>query len=383
MLHARLSGGESPVSTGAPAVSVVIPCHGQAHFLARALESVVRQRGIALEAIVVDDGSPDDVRAVCSRYGAVRYVRQEHAGLAAARNLGIKKARGRLLHFLDADDAVEDGLYAEMAAALRARPEWTAVVCGTRFMRDDGSPSDQCLDPPLPGALFPVLARSNPFPPGALVLRRSVLSGTGLFDTRLEGTADWDLWLRVARTGATFGAVTGPRFLYRLHRAGMSRRAVRMFEEYKVVLERARGHDPRVQTPSPEFAAGLGPGDTAESIADAAAACLGKAIGGGDVEAAARLAGELLSSVRGRPGRRHLEMLFSEAALTCGCLPPRHLQTFALCSPLLLRLGLRVRRERAVLALVRDVALHLCGAHRARERVRAATRRRALSSPRA
>ena len=85
------------------AVSVIIPCYGQAHFLGEAIESVLGQTHPA-EVVVVDDGSPDNTAEVAARYPGIRCVRQDNRGLGGARNAGFAVSKGDYVMFLDADD---------------------------------------------------------------------------------------------------------------------------------------------------------------------------------------------------------------------------------------------------------------------------------------
>ena len=93
------------MSSRLPRVSVVIPCYAQAHFLPGALESVLAQEGASVEAVVVDDGSPDDVRAAAARYPGVRYVHQRNQGLSAARNTGLRESSGDFVTWADDNPA--------------------------------------------------------------------------------------------------------------------------------------------------------------------------------------------------------------------------------------------------------------------------------------
>ena len=87
-------------------VTVVIPCYNQAHFLKDAVESVKNQTFKDFEIIVVDDGSPDNTSEVANKLG-VRCIRQVNRGLSAARNTGIRAAKGQYILPLDADDKID------------------------------------------------------------------------------------------------------------------------------------------------------------------------------------------------------------------------------------------------------------------------------------
>ena len=88
-------------------VSVVIPAYNLGSLVARAIESVLSQSRLADEIIVVDDGSSDDTAEHIKKYGdKVKYIYQENAGLAAARNTGIQAAKSDWIAFLDGDDEV-------------------------------------------------------------------------------------------------------------------------------------------------------------------------------------------------------------------------------------------------------------------------------------
>lgn len=85
--------------------TVIIPAWRASHTIARAIDSVLAQTYPAHEILVIDDGSPDDLDAALLPYrGRIRVLRQQNAGAAGARNLGIEQASGDLLAFLDADD---------------------------------------------------------------------------------------------------------------------------------------------------------------------------------------------------------------------------------------------------------------------------------------
>jgi glycosyltransferase involved in cell wall biosynthesis len=86
-------------------ISVVLPCYNRGALLTRAIESVLAQGAHASQVIVVDDGSTDNTKDICARYGnRIEYVWQQNAGPSVARNIGVKRSRNQWLAFLDSDD---------------------------------------------------------------------------------------------------------------------------------------------------------------------------------------------------------------------------------------------------------------------------------------
>jgi glycosyltransferase involved in cell wall biosynthesis len=200
----RRAAGETrdptAMSSPAPRVSVVIPCYAQAHLLPSALESALAQEGASVEVVVVDDGSPDDVRAVAARYPGVRYVHQRNQGLSAARNTGLRESTGEYVLFLDSDDRLLPGAIAAGLACFAEHPESAFVYGDFRYMREDGSPLSRRKRPPLDVDLYGgMLIRNHIEMVSTVLFRRSVLEREGGFDSTLRSAEDFDLLLRIAR----------------------------------------------------------------------------------------------------------------------------------------------------------------------------------------
>jgi glycosyltransferase involved in cell wall biosynthesis len=109
-------------------ISVIIPAYNAAAFLSEAITSVLSQECLPGEVIVVDDGSTDDTAAIAMSFAPqVRLLTQPNAGPGAARNLGVRNARGTMLAFLDSDDLwLPDKLKLQLAA-LNGNPELSMV----------------------------------------------------------------------------------------------------------------------------------------------------------------------------------------------------------------------------------------------------------------
>jgi glycosyltransferase involved in cell wall biosynthesis len=270
-------------------VSVILPTYNQAPYLAAALQSVLSQTYRDVEVVVVVDGATDGTAGVLARFDdpRLRVIHQANAGLAAARNTGLRHASAPLVTFLDSDDLFEREKLARLTGELAARPE-VDLVCGrTAFMAADGTVLDQGSGPPAPAALeLPGLLLGNPLSVGAVLLRRRALDRSGWFDETLRACEDWDLWLRLAAAGGRLAWVDQVVLRYRAHTAQMTRDAGRMRAAMLAVLGNffARPDLP------PEWVQWRDPAVAAALVRAAA-----RAYRAGDAEAAGR---DLVTAVR-------------------------------------------------------------------------------------
>jgi glycosyltransferase involved in cell wall biosynthesis len=225
---------------GAEAVTVAIPCYNQATYLSQAIESALSQDLPRLEVVVIDDGSTDNTSAVASRYPGVRCVRQPNAGLAAARNTGIRESLGDFLVFLDADDRLLPGALSSALAAFHETPECALVSGHHRDIAIDGEVLWEWKDHPIDGPPFEMLLRRNSIPTcGAAMFRRSVFASVGTFNSAWDACADYDLYLRISRE---FPIRCHHRTVieYRRHGTNMSRDPALMLEQVLAVLHAER-----------------------------------------------------------------------------------------------------------------------------------------------
>lgn len=214
-----------PTSTWTPLVSVVIPAYRQAAYLAETLQSVLSQTYGNLEAIVVDDASPDDTAAVVAGIDDPRVVYIAHdvnRGLPASRNTGMQAARGELIAWLDADDVYHPEKLEAHVAFLDAHPdvgftysarfEWNHSQCTVRDL----------FRPPVRVDLFD-LVHGFPFCPSEVVVRRRWPFAVGLFDPARGSAEDTDLPCRMALAGCRFASVDRA-LNYRRYHSGRGRR---------------------------------------------------------------------------------------------------------------------------------------------------------------
>lgn len=217
----------------APLVSVVIPTFNRGPLLDEAIRSVLAQTFGDFELIVVDDGSTDDTAQRVQAYAdpRVRYVHQRNAGLAAARNAGIRTATGAYVAFLDDDDTWHADKLRRQVEVLAARPEIAAVHTGFRWVDTGGAPLDlEYRRPPSRGSLYQDLMFANVISGSgsSVLVRASCFGRAGVFDPALRAREDQDLWRRLVLAGYEFACVDEPLVHIRWHGTNMQKDPERM-----------------------------------------------------------------------------------------------------------------------------------------------------------
>lgn len=248
------------------------------------LASVREQTWLDWEAIVVDDGSTDDTADVVRRFVSedprFQVLQQPSSGVSAARNRGVDQAKSDWLVFLDGDDTLAPAHLATLVNAARSQHSLSAVHCGWASFRTGEAPfeSQSC---PSTGDLFQVFATRPGFVLHSCLVRRQAVIDAGLFDPAFVCCEDWDLWQRVARTGALFGRVPDVLAYYRQRPHSLSSDPRRMVEFGLRVIRNGHAADPRVRAPSPGHAIGC-PSETLPTAeVHRVCWCAGLALAGG------------------------------------------------------------------------------------------------------
>jgi len=223
---------------------VVVPAYDAQATVGAAISSALWQTFCDLEVVVVDDGSRDATGAIAEAFGEpVRIVRQENAGVAAARNLGIAEARGELIAFCDADDVW--------------LPRHLDELVDT-YDRHGGIVTSNCYWL-FPSGIHPSRTRykgrfPKPERQRLAILQQNFVSTMSLFPKRLadelggfasdlEVAEDWDFWLRAVYAGARITLQPKPLALYRWGSESLSAAPARMDEHAEAVLRRAAARD--------------------------------------------------------------------------------------------------------------------------------------------
>lgn len=228
-----------------PTISVVIPTYNRSALLPEALQSVFAQTYGDYEVVVVDDGSTDDTpRALQPFADRLRCVHQTNQGEAAARNRGVREARGEWIAFLDSDDRWVAEALGTLVTATQRFPEAGLIAMRSRRLAADGSISGRAQGKNSRGWYFSTASLLWGDSGGVLtpMVRRSLLLSAGGFDTSLSSATDCDMWIRLSFMTTMVG-IPDALLLRRFHASNMTRDRVQNAEMWLRILERlAREH---------------------------------------------------------------------------------------------------------------------------------------------
>jgi Glycosyl transferase family 2 len=205
-------------------VSVIIPTFNRANYVSRAIRGAVDQWLFEgeVEVIVVDDGSTDNTADVVHMFDSVRYLCQSNRKEGAARNTGAAEALGTYLAFCDSDDFWLSGKLAADVARFEAGDRPALVYSRTLNVDEFDQPLGVRLLSTHEGDVFWPLAREAFMPMSTIAVRADAFRACGGFieDPALSGTADWELWLRIAARWPV-GFVDQARTCMRVHATSM------------------------------------------------------------------------------------------------------------------------------------------------------------------
>jgi glycosyltransferase involved in cell wall biosynthesis len=235
-----------------PLVSVVMPVFNGAALIGDTLESIFAQTYPNIEILTIDDGSTDNSAEVIGQYGdKIRYIKQDNAGPAAARNNGIKQAKGEYIAFLDADDIWFPQKVEQQIALMQ---EKSISISHTGNVDFNEHKTWDCK----PKIYAPVIDRKTAFEQlffanfivtSTVIVTKLAIVSAGLFDEnrKLFAVEDYDLWLRVV-SQHDIGFLTQPLIKYRVHAEGISRNIDRSYINERNVLDKWYNNPPVCMT---------------------------------------------------------------------------------------------------------------------------------------
>jgi len=183
-------------------VSVIIPTFNRRPMVVEAIQSVLVQREVRFELIVVDDGSTDGTPAAVEETlenatAPVRFIRTERRGVAAARNLGVEAAAAPWIGFLDSDDLWKPEKLSRQLAHLRDHREYRISQCNELWIRNRRRVNPGLRHLKRAGDIFVESLRTCLISPSAVIMQTDLFRDLGGFDETMTAAEDYDLWLRI------------------------------------------------------------------------------------------------------------------------------------------------------------------------------------------
>ncbi|MFQ5355016.1 MAG: glycosyltransferase [Mariprofundaceae bacterium] len=203
-----------------PVVSIVIPAFNCARYLKEAIDSVLCQDYPLIELIVLDDGSTDETSDILKE-DKRKFFRASHAniGQAATLNKGWDIAKGELLGYLSADDALLPNAVSASVSSLKHNDAAVLSYCDYYLMDDSSSVTGRYDAPDYD--YVEMLTRTLCFPGPGVIFRRQAFLEAGHWDVRLNQVPDYDYWLRLGLVGS-FIRISKPLAKFRVHSASQT-----------------------------------------------------------------------------------------------------------------------------------------------------------------
>ncbi len=184
-----------------PTVSVIIPTYNRSNLVKEAIESVLQQSFTDFEVIVVDDGSTDDTHSVVQQIsnGRIRYHYKDNGGQSSARNLGLVKAKGKYIAYLDEDDLWPSDYLETVVRQLDTKEDYGATYTRVIELYPDGRKREMSISERYrSGWITKYFFVFGPcLMPSATCFRKSVWEGV-FWDEALKRCPDYDVFLRVS-----------------------------------------------------------------------------------------------------------------------------------------------------------------------------------------
>ncbi|WP_448207506.1 glycosyltransferase family 2 protein [Azospirillum sp. sgz302134] len=208
-----------------PVVSIITPCLNRAGLIAGAVDSVLAQKGVPVEHIVVDGGSTDGTLEVLARYPHLRVLTDPDSGLYDAINRGLAIARGPIIGHLNSDDLLLPGALDAVVRALAGEPDADAACGGALVTALDSNGGERTLcayDDPAMKRLRPFdLCRGVPMI-NARFFRRSLYDRVGVYDAAYRYAGDRDFLLRAWTAGLKTVSMPERVYAYRQHAGSLT-----------------------------------------------------------------------------------------------------------------------------------------------------------------
>jgi teichuronic acid biosynthesis glycosyltransferase TuaG len=215
-----------------------MPAYNAEKYIQAAILSVLNQTYVNWELIIVNDGSNDATQSIIDEFNAedkrIKLINQKNKRLGGARNTGIKNSSGEWIAFLDSDDLWEPFKLEKQLQTSKNFPDADVIyTAGWTFNENDLNqltPYEVPVGSFQAGEMYSRLLESNFIPVLSVLVKKEVINEIGYQEENsfFHGCEDWDYWLRMAISGATFYGMEEKLFYYRRHGSNMSGKSLQI-----------------------------------------------------------------------------------------------------------------------------------------------------------
>lgn len=201
-----------------PLISIIIPAHNGAAYLAEAIQSALNQTHPLIEILVIDNGSKDHTAQIAQSYPEVRYIYLANSDTTYARNYGISLAQGSLIAFLDQDDLWSPDKLTKQLSVIENNSKIEGVVCEQQMFLEPGHKKPHWLKQEF-------LEKTEPaYLPSALLVKRETLEKLHLFNPTFSLTSDVDWFFQAKHSGIEIALLPEALVQRRIHGDNASNR---------------------------------------------------------------------------------------------------------------------------------------------------------------
>lgn len=216
-----------------PLISIIIPTYNGSAYLAETIHSALKQTYPYFEILVVDNDSKDQTAQIAKSFKEVRYFHLKTPDITQARNYGVMQAKGLLIAFLDHDDIWTPDKLSKQQAFLEENPQVSAVVCKQHLFLEKNHPKphwlkQEFLKTPQPAYL-----------PSALLMKRSAIEQTNLFDPAFALTSDVAWFFQAKTNGIRVELIPEVLLHRRIHNNNTSHRYIQTQKEILSIVHRS------------------------------------------------------------------------------------------------------------------------------------------------
>ncbi len=226
-------------------VTVVIPAYNAANYIEETVNTVLKQTYNCLELIIVNDGSKDNTLEILEQLkltdSRITVLDKPNSGVCDSRNLGMSKAKGYYITFLDADDLWDLTFLENCIEKFNSDDNIQAIYSKAQVINEKSEKQDEYIDANTIKSVKDTLEWKKGYVAsmGCTIYTREIVKKAGLFDPRLSTAADQDFHVRISSLSPIIG-IDKVLFYYRVHDNNMHSNISVMEKDHTLVFKKAK-----------------------------------------------------------------------------------------------------------------------------------------------